>query len=183
MPGGGAYTGTIAVRPVGEALELSWDTTAGRYFGIGLEEAGMWYVACGEDGEGLGLVLLGPSGQVRWISAAARGRVGAGTLLPAPAPGGALAWEPGPETAPGFPFSRLVLRGAEEVAEAVLMGGPASRGLALPTAAGWAIAWYPTFAQTVVLGYRPGREPGTWTARWALGGRPGTAVERLSPVG
>lgn len=182
MPGGGSYTGSIAARPTGEVLELSWDTTAGRYFGLGLEEGGAWYVACGEDGIGLGLALLGPGGEARWTTATARGEVGICALVPAPAPGGTLAWEPGPNGAPGFPFSRLILRVTEDVAEAELTGGPAARGLALPTAAGWAIAWYPVFEQTVILCYRPGREPGTWAAQWALGGRPGTALERLRPA-
>jgi len=182
VPGGGSYTGTIAARPVGETLELAWDTTAGRYFGIGLEEGGAWYVACGEDGIGLGLALLGPGGTLRWTPGPARGEVGICTLVPAPAPDGALAWEPGPESFLGLPFTRLSLRGAGEVAEAELTGGPTARGLALPAAAGWAVAWYPAFEQTVVLCYRPGREPGTWAARWALGGRPGTAMELLRPV-
>jgi len=182
VPGGGSYTGTIAARPVGETLELSWDTTAGRYFGIGLEEGGAWYVACGEDGIGLGLALLGPGGTLRWTPAPAWGQVGASTLVPAPAEAGALAWEAGPEGSAGLPFHRLSLRGAGEAVEAELAGEVTTRGLCLATAAGWAVAWYPAFEQTVVLCYRQGREPGTWTARWALGGRPGIAVELLRPV-
>ncbi len=182
VPGGGSYTGTIAARPVGESLELSWDTTAGRYFGIGLEEGGAWYVACGEDGIGLGLALLGPGGTLRWTPAPARGRVGFSALVPAPAAAGILAWEAGPQSPSGLPFTRVSLRDGVEVAEAELTGGAPARGLCLPTAAGWAIAWSPAFEQTVVLSYRAGREPGTWAARWALGGRPGTAVELLRPL-
>jgi len=182
VPGGGSYTGTIAARPVGGTLELSWDTTAGRYFGIGLEEGGAWYVACGEDGIGLGLALLGPGGTLRWTPAPARGTVGSSNLIPDPAAAGAPAWAAGPQSPPGMPFTRVSLRDGGEVAEAELSGGAAARGLCLPAPAGWAIAWYPAFEQTVVLCYRPGREPGTWVARWALGGRPGTAVELLRPV-
>lgn len=76
VPGGGRYRGTIAVRPVGETLELCWDTSAGRYFGIGLSEGDAWYVACGEDAGGLGLALVGRPGEVRWSPAPHRDPAG-----------------------------------------------------------------------------------------------------------
>lgn len=118
VPGGGSCTGRVTARPAGETLELSGDTTAGRYYGVGLEQGGAGYVACGEEGEGRELA-----------------------------------------------------------------GAPAARGLALPTAPGWAIAWSPAFRQTAILAYRPGDEPGTWTVRWALGGRRQLATEVLRPAG
>lgn len=183
VPGGGTYTGTIAARAVGDAVELAWDTTAGRYFGIGLAEEGAWYVACGEDGDGLGLALVGRGGGLRWSPAPERGMVGASSLVPAPAPSGAFGWEAGRPAAGGFPFTGLVLEGRGEVLEARLAGGPVARGLALPTTAGWAVAWYPRFEQTVLLRYLPGREPGTWVALWALGGQAEPAVELLRPAG
>jgi len=182
VPGGGAYRGTIAVRPVAETVELEWDTTAGRYFGIGLEEQGAWYVACGEDGDGLGLAVIGRRGGVRWSPAPGRGTVGAACLVRVPAPSGELRWEAG-SAAAGFPFTGLALEGAGEVRTAALAGGPVARGLALPTADGWAVAWYPRFDQTVILRYLPGREPGTWVALWALGGWSDPAVELLRPAG
>jgi hypothetical protein len=183
VPGGGTYTGTITARPVGETVELVWDTTAGGYCGIGLEEQGAWYVACGEDGDGLGLALIGPRGGLRWSPAPRRGMVGVSRLARAPAAAGELRWEAGPAAAAGFPFAGLVLEGAGEVRTAGLAGGPVARGLALATADGWAVAWCPRFEQTVILRYLPGREPGTWVALWALGGRPDLAVELLRPAG
>jgi hypothetical protein len=180
VPGGGTYTGTVTGRAVGSTLEMSWDTTAGRYFGIGLQEGGSWYVACGEDRTGLGLALLGAGGELHWTPAGARGMTGLSTLVSTPSAGG-LIWQTGAQGSGGFPFTRLVLTGSGEVAEAELTGGSTARGLALPTAGGWAVAWYPDFEQTVILCYRPGPEPGTWTARWALGGKPGIAWERLRP--
>jgi len=183
VPGGGTYTGTIAAREVGETVELAWDITAGRYFGIGLAERGAWYVACGEDGEGLGLALVGGRGGLRWTPAPERGAVGASRLVPARVPSGELRWEAGPAADAGFPFTGLALEGAGEVRTAGLVGGPVACGLALPTAVGWAVAWYPRFDQTVILRYLPGREPGTWVALWALGGRPEPAVELLRPAG
>jgi len=179
VPGGGTYTGTISARAAGETVELAWDTTAGRYFGIGLEEEGAWYVACGEDGDGLGLALIGRRGGLRWSPAPQRGTVGVSRLASAPAPSGGPGWEAGPAAAAGFPFRSLILEGGGEVRTAALAGGPVARALVLPTAAGWAVAWYPRFEQTVLLRYLPGREPGTWVALWALGGRPEPAVELL----
>lgn len=183
VPGGGAYTGSVAVRAAGPTVEVAWDTTAGRYFGIGLEQGGAWYVACGEDGPGLGLGLLGRDGGFRWTPAPSRGAVGVAALVAAPAPPGALAWVPGSPAVGGLPFTRISLTGGGEVVEAELTGGSAPRGLGLPTAAGWAIAWYPVFGQTVILCYRPDEEAGTWRAVWALGGRPGTAWEVLRAAG
>lgn len=183
VPGGGTYTGTVTARPAGDTVELIWDITAGRYFGIGLPEEGAWYVACGEDGDGLGLALVGRDDRLRWSPAPGRGMVALSSLVPAPAPPGTHGWKAGPAGAAGFPFTGLVLGGRGEVVEAVLEGGPVARGLALPTTAGWAVAWYPRFDQTVILRYLPGREPGTWVALWALGGQPEPAVELLRPAG
>lgn len=183
MPGGGTYTGTIAARAVGETVELAWDTSAGRYFGIGLPERGAWYVACGEDGDGLGLAVVGGRGDLRWTPAPERGTVGSSHLVPVPGPSGELTWDAGRAAGAGFPFTGLALEGAEEVHIAGLAGGPVPRGLALPTAVGWAVAWYPRFDQTVILRYLPGREPGTWVALWGLGGCPDLAVELLRPAG
>ena len=45
VPGGGSYTGRVTVRPVGGVVEVEWDTTAGRYVGLGLPEVGAWFVA------------------------------------------------------------------------------------------------------------------------------------------
>jgi hypothetical protein len=182
VPGGGRYAGTIGVRPVGETVELSWDTTAGRYFGIGLEEGGAWYVACGEDAAGLGLALVSREGKLRWSPAPNRGTVGSAVLSPAFARRGSPVWEADPDSPAGSPFTALVLEGGGEVREAGLRGGPVARGLALPTAAGWAIAWYPRFDQTVILRYLPGRRRGTWEAVWALGGRLELAGELLRPA-
>ena len=182
MPGGGAYTGTIAGRRVGDTVELSWDTTAGRYFGIGLEEEGAWYVACGEDAGGLGLALVHRGGELRWSPAPARGTVGRGALSPVFTRWGGPAWLARPTPPAGFPFSGLTLEGTGEVRTVALAGGAVERGVALPTAVGWAIAWYPRFDQTVILRYLPGRRRGTWQAVWALGGHPEPAVELLRPV-
>lgn len=182
VPGGGRYTGTIEVRPVGETLELFWDTSAGRYFGLGLREEDAWYVACGEDAGGLGLALVGRRGEVRWSPAPGRGAVGSATLAPVFAKVGGPAWAADAALSAGFPFHSVVLHGGGEVREAALVGGPAERGLALSTAVGWAIAWYPRFDQTVILRYLPERRRGTWRAVWALGGRRELAGERLRPI-
>ena len=40
VPGGGTYSGRVVGRAVGDTVELEWDTTAGRYVGVGLEVAG-----------------------------------------------------------------------------------------------------------------------------------------------
>ncbi len=167
---------------MGETLEFFWETSAGRYFGIGLQEEDAWYVACGEDAGGLGLALVGPRGQLRWSPARERGAVGSATLAPLFTKVGGPAWGAGTGLWAGFPFRSIVLKGGGEVREAALVGGPVKRGLALSTAAGWAIAWYPRFDQTVILRYFPGRRRGTWRAVWALGGHREPAGERLRRV-
>ncbi|MBP1632309.1 MAG: hypothetical protein H6Q11_597 [Acidobacteria bacterium] len=128
VPGGGSYTGRVTVRPVGGVVEVEWDTTAGRYVGLGLPEVGAWFVACGEDREGLGLALVRAEGTVRWVPTAERGEVGETQL----APTGVRRWEAGATTAPGFPFDTVALAGTRYLLEAQMSGGPAGRGLALP---------------------------------------------------
>lgn len=179
VPGGGAYSGRVTARRAGATVELEWDITAGRYVGVGLEEGGHWYVACGADWEGLGLALLGEDGQVRWTPAPGRGTVGTTGLHRE----GAAAWKAGPATSAGLPFTGVSLVGRGELVEAVLTGGPIGRGLALPYGGGHALAWYPRFDQTVILRYTEGREPGTLEAVWGLGGHPGLAAETLRPGG
>ena len=179
VPGGGTYTGRVVGRPAGDAVELEWDTTAGRYVGLGLEVRGAWYVACGEDWEGLGLALVHVDGAVRWCPAAGPGEVGATALVPS----GVRRWQAGPDTAPDFPFTFVSLAGTRYLREAELRGGSAGRGLALPFPGGHALAWYPRFDQTVILRYAPGREPGTLEAVWGLGGHRSLAAETLRPAG
>lgn len=183
VPGGGTYEGIVEVSPAGETLEFAWDTSAGSYVGIGLAEGEAWYVACGEDADRLGLALVTWAGRLRWSPATDPGTVGTGTLAPAFAGRDAPAWTVGPDSTAGLPFASVVLAGDGEVREAALTGGRVERGLALATPAGWAIAWYPRFDQTVILRYRPGRRRVGWEAVWALGGRPGTATELLRPAG
>jgi hypothetical protein len=179
VPGGGTYSGTVAGRAAGDAVELEWDITAGRYVGVGLEVAGAWYVACGEDWEGLGLALVRVDGGVRWCPAPDRGTVGMTALLS----NGVRRWEAGAGTAPGIPFAGLSLAGGRGLQEAQLCGRSAARGLALPFPGGHAVAWYPRFAQTAILRYAAGREPGTIEAVWGLGGHRSLAAETLRPLG
>ncbi|MBN2113281.1 MAG: hypothetical protein JW785_04045 [Acidimicrobiia bacterium] len=178
VPGGGSYSGLVTARPVGAAVELEWDITAGRYVGLGLGAAGVWFVACGEDWEGLGLALVRVDGSVRWCPARQRGEVAATILEPS----GARHWKAGPGTAPDFPFASIALNGARYLCEAELQGGPVARGLALPFPGGHALAWHPRFDQTVILRYAPGREPGTLEAVWGLGGNKQLAAETLRPL-
>jgi hypothetical protein len=121
VPGGGSYTGRVVGRSVGDAIELEWDTTAGRYVGLGLEVRGAWYVACGEDWAGLGLALVHVDGRVRWCPAPGPGEVGDTILVPS----GVRRWQAGPETTPDFPFSFVSLAGTRYLREAELRGGPA----------------------------------------------------------
>ena len=179
VPGGGTYTGRVIARLAGDAVELEWDITAGRYVGLGLAAAGAWYVACGEDWAGLGLALLGAGGTARWAPAPGRGEIGVTTLVPA----GAGRWEAGPTTAAAVPFAAVSLGRGGYLLEAELTGGPAGRGLALPFPGGHAVAWYPRFDQTVILRYAAGREPGTLEAVWGLGGHRGLAAETLRSRG
>jgi len=178
VPGGGSYTGRVTVRPVGGVVEVEWDTTAGRYVGLGLPEVGAWFVACGEDREGLGLALVRAEGTVRWVPTAERGEVGETQL----APTGVRRWEAGATTAPGFPFDTVALAGTRYLLEAQLGGGPAGRGLALPFPGGQAVAWHPHFDQLTILRYGAGREPGTLEAVWGLGGHRSLAAETLRPL-
>lgn len=178
VPGGGCYTGRVAARPVGAVVEVEWDITAGRYVGLGLAVGEAWYVACGEDWQGLGLALLRVDGRVRWSPAPERGLATATTLTPV----GAEHWKAGPATAPGFPFASIVLGGSPYLRQAELQGGPVARGLALPFPGGHALAWYPRFDQTVILRYAPGRDPGTLEAVWGLGGYEALAAETLRPL-
>lgn len=179
VPGGGAYFGRVTGRAVGGTVELEWDTTAGRYVGVGLEAAGAWYVACGEDWEGLGLALVRVDGSVRWCPASGPGEVGTTALAPL----GVRHWQAGPDTAPGFPFDSVSLGGTRYLREASLRGGPAERGLALPFPGGHAVAWHPRFDQTAILRYAAGRVPGTLEAAWGLGGHTDLAAETLHPLG
>lgn len=178
VPGGGNYSGRVIGRPAGDTVELEWDISSGRYVGVGLEVQGAWYVACGENWEGLGLALIRVDGGVRWSPAPEAGEVGATSLVPS----GARHWEAGPKTAPGFPFGAVSLAGTRYLREAALRGGPVERGLALPFPGGHALAWYPRFDQTVILRYAPGREEGTLEAVWGLGGHRSLAAETLRPV-
>ncbi|MBM3695683.1 MAG: hypothetical protein FJW79_07100 [Actinobacteria bacterium] len=179
VPGGGTYTGRVVGRRVGPTVELEWEVTAGHYVGLGLEAAGAWWVACGEDWDGLGLALLYEGGAARWAPAPGRGEAGATTLVSC----GTRCWAAGPDTDPGFPFDAVGLNESWYLREAELQGGPAGRGLALPFPGGHAVAWYPLFEQTVILRYGPGREPGTVEAMWGLGGHHRLAAETLRPVG
>jgi hypothetical protein len=178
VPGGGNYTGRVVVRPVGDTVTLEWDTTAGRYVGLGLAVEGAWYVASGEDWAGLGLALIRVDGRTQWSPAPALGDVSATALVPR----GARHWEAGADTAPEFPFDFVSLNGSRYLREAELRGGPAARGLALPFPGGYALAWHPRFGQTAILRYNAGREPGTLEAAWGLGGHRGLAAETLRPV-
>jgi hypothetical protein len=179
VPGGGSYSGRVVGRAAGRAVELEWDITAGHYVGVGLEVAGAWYVACGEDWEGLGLALVRVDGSARWSPAPGPGEVGATALAPI----GVRHWDAGPGTAPDFPFASVILGGARYLREATLRGGPADRGLALPFPGGHAVAWYRRFDQTAILRYAPGRVPGTLEAAWGLGGHADLAAETLRPLG
>ena len=178
VPGGGSYTGRVTARPVGAVVEVEWDTTAGRYLGLGLPVAGAWFVACGVDREGLGLALVRADGTARWVPTADRGEVGETQL----APTGVRRWEAGATTAPGFPFDTVALAGTRYLLEAQMSGGPAGRGLALPFPGGQAVAWYPHFGQLAILRYGAGREPGTLEAVWGLGGHRSLAAETLRPL-
>ena len=130
VPGGGNYSGLVVGRAVGDTVELEWDITSGRYVGVGLEVRGAWYVACGEDWEGLGLALVRVDGRVRWSPAPEAGEVGATILVPS----GVRRWEAGPETAPGFPFDSVSLAGTKKVMGSVLSRAKQKRSDSEPLA-------------------------------------------------
>jgi hypothetical protein len=177
VPGGGEYTGTVSARRAGDAVAVEWDTTAGSYVGIGLPVADDWYVACGEDWDGLGLALIDDDGTVQWAEHPPDGTVGSDRLTPS---------APRRWTTQGadFPFASVALAGDGDVLEARLTtrSGAVVTGLALTTTDGFAVAWYPTLDQTVILRYSAGDAPGTVDAVWALGGHADLATETLRPI-
>jgi hypothetical protein len=168
----------VTARRVGAAVEVEWDVTAGRYVGVGLEVAGAWYVACGEDWDGLGMALVRVDGTVLWTPAGEAGRVGSTALEPF----GARHWRAGPATALDFPFASIALSGSRYLREAEFQGGPVGRGLALPFPGGHALAWSVRFDQTAILRYAVGREAGSLEAVWGLGGHKQLAAETLRPA-
>ena len=173
VPGGGTYDGTIAVARRGDAFELAWRISAGDYVGIGLEHEGAWYVACGERFHGLGLAISDAAGTLLWIDALDR-RLRRATITP-------VTEEPMRGRVWGdAPFHGFVVQPRGGVHEADFEHASCGRGLAWPAGTGWALAWYPDFAQTVILRYARGRDDDALVGEWALGGHTEPARERLS---
>ncbi len=172
VPGGGTYDGTLAIARRGEAFELTWRISAGDYVGIGLEHDGAWYVACGERFHGLGLAISDGARELRWIDAA-DWRVRHATISAAGT--NPVHWQVWGDA----PFHDFAIRNRGRVHEVAFDGTAPRQGLAWPAGAGWALAWYPELAQTVVLRYRRGASDDELLAEWALGGHAEPAQERL----
>lgn len=78
---GRSYTGTVAIQPLGQIYELSWQTSAGKQSGIGFFEDGHFFVGWGTDaaaGYGVVLYKIGKDGTLegKWTSSQQGGEIG-----------------------------------------------------------------------------------------------------------
>jgi CHAT domain-containing protein/tetratricopeptide (TPR) repeat protein len=75
------YKGTVAIQPIGQIYELSWQTSAGKQSGIGFFEDGHFFVGWGTDaaaGYGVVLYKIGKDGTLegKWAEAKSGGEIG-----------------------------------------------------------------------------------------------------------
>jgi hypothetical protein len=172
------YSGRIAVRRVAATYQLEWQISAGRYVGIGLPLGAHLLVACGEQPAGLGLALCtlraGAAPTLEWSTFELAGAVGTGRLT-SPWAGSFIGEH---QIALDLPDGRLY----GEWRLAIRRQGALYRlawrkndvthfeGLALETAHGLALAWYPDIAQLALLDYHADAQRNhRLSAVWALG--------------
>ncbi|HEY9613273.1 tetratricopeptide repeat protein, partial [Allocoleopsis sp.] len=75
------YTGTVAIQPIGQIYELSWQTSAGKQSGMAFFEDGHFFVGWGTDeaaGYGVVLYKIGKDGTLegKWTSSQQGGEIG-----------------------------------------------------------------------------------------------------------
>jgi hypothetical protein len=185
------YAGSIEIRRQGSAYDLVWSISDGSYVGIGLERGGNLLVACGPQRAGLGLAFFRPDGeqvQVDWIVPELQGAIGTGEL--------SLPWRGSFEGVhqlrqllpDGSDHGRFTveLKSVGEVFEIFWTHGEAVhfRGVGFAAAGGLVAAWYPDPGQLALLDYAaPDGDSDVLEGRWALGGFPMLATEKLKRRG
>lgn len=185
------YTGTIEIRQHGSAYDLEWSISDGSYVGIGFERGGNLLVACGPQRAGLGLAFFRLDGErvrVDWIVPELRGATGVGELL-SPWRGSFDGVHQLRQLLPdGCEQGRFALEVTRkgEAFELVWRQGDAVhfRGIGFEAAGGLVAAWFPDPGQLALLDYAVAAgDSGLIEGRWALGGFPSLAAERLQRIG
>jgi hypothetical protein len=185
------YTGSIEIRRFGAAYGLEWSISDGSYVGVGCERSGNLLVACGPQRAGLGLAFFLPEGdrvRIFWTVPELQGALGQGELV-SPWRGSFAGAHQLRQLLPdGSEHGRFTaeMKPLGEVFEIRWShGGDLHfRGLGFAAAGGLAAAWYPDPGQLALLDYAASKEaPDTLEGRWALGGFPDLATEKLKRLG
>jgi hypothetical protein len=186
-----AYQGRITVQQAGDTHTVMWDTSAGRYVGIGLRYEGRLYVSCGEHFASLGIGLLKPDEahggfNLTWSSIELNGQLGSGRLAPSDESSGVEGVFQLIQRLPGGKLYGEWALVIQRVGDLYRLDWHRSRalhmrGFGLPTSAGIAIGWYADLAQLAFLDYVP-EGLSALNAKWALGGFETLGSERLTRV-